>query len=176
MAALSIKAKAHRKAQQAEYRRANREAIRAYDKTRSATQKVKDRLKAYRIAHRKEVAAKMRAYKEANKEKLANDQKEYRKANPERHAEDENRRRARKHGADGSHTSSDAKRIRLVQGDKCAYCRARLNGRGHLDHIVAISRGGSNWPKNLQWVCALCNTRKHAKDPIEFAKAMGMLI
>jgi hypothetical protein len=78
MAALSIKAKAHRKAQQKEYRSANIERIRAYDKARSATQKVKDRLKEYRLSNCKHVAAKARAYKTAHKQKLANDQKEYR--------------------------------------------------------------------------------------------------
>jgi 5-methylcytosine-specific restriction endonuclease McrA len=88
----------------------------------------------------------------------------------------QNRRRARKIEAEGCHTVADMKRLRIKQGNRCAYCRVHLGRGSHLDHIVSLSKGGSNWPRNLQWLCLSCNSRKHARDPIEFARAAGMLI
>jgi 5-methylcytosine-specific restriction endonuclease McrA len=78
--------------------------------------------------------------------------------------------------AEGTHTDADISNIRKLQGGRCAYCRARLNGGGHLDHIQPLARGGTNWPANLQLTCQPCNNRKHAKDPITFAQGLGLLL
>lgn len=86
------------------------------------------------------------------------------------------RRRANKQAAVGSYTASDAATIRGLQKDRCGYCRVNLKGRGSLDHIVALANGGSNWPSNLQWLCRSCNSRKHTKDPIDFARQFGRLL
>lgn len=85
-------------------------------------------------------------------------------------------RRARVRGAEGTHTASDLQKIRMMQRDKCAYCRTNLSGGGQVDHIIALASGGSNWPSNLQFLCAQCNHSKNSKDPIEFARFTGRLI
>jgi 5-methylcytosine-specific restriction endonuclease McrA len=44
---------------------------------------------------------------------------------------------------------------------KCAHC-----GRPGLltvDHKIPLSRGGSNWPSNLQPLCFRCNVVKNDK-------------
>ena len=101
------------------------------------------------------------------------------------HANNLDRARANRHNrrsiersADGSHTASDIVRIRAAQRDRCAMpgCQIKLNGKGHLDHIIALSKGGSNWPNNLQFLCAPCNLSKHDRDPIEFAQSLGLLV
>lgn len=79
-------------------------------------------------------------------------------------------RRARLRGAEGSHNAADVLHILASQDYKCVYCGTCLKSGYDVDHIVAISRGGSNWPSNLQCLCANCNGRKWCKDHEEFAK------
>ena len=59
-----------------------------------------------------------------------------------------------------------------VQRSRCAnpFCRARLqdDGSTHLDHIVAIARGGTNATSNLQLLCAFCNQSKKDKTYGDF--------
>jgi 5-methylcytosine-specific restriction endonuclease McrA len=85
-------------------------------------------------------------------------------------------RRAREIGAEGTHTADDIDRIREAQRDRCACCRVKLHGGGHVYHIVALSKGGSNWPSNIQLLCEPCNLSKKAKDPIEFMQSRGKLL
>lgn len=86
------------------------------------------------------------------------------------------KRRARIRGAEGTFSTAETMRIRKQQKDRCAYCRSGLKGLGHLDHILAVAMGGSNWPRNLQWLCAPCNLSKGARDASDFARSRGLLI
>jgi 5-methylcytosine-specific restriction endonuclease McrA len=97
-------------------------------------------------------------------------------ANPDKRAASARRRRAASFKAEGSHTTADIQNIRREQRNMCAYCQCKLGRKGHLDHIVPLSRKGSNWPSNLQWLCAPCNLSKGAKDPTEFARSLGLLL
>jgi 5-methylcytosine-specific restriction endonuclease McrA len=76
----------------------------------------------------------------------------------------------------GRCTDEDKARIRSIQKDQCAYCRVKLNGAGEFDHIIPKARGGSNWPRNMQWLCCGCNNEKSALDPVDFARRRGLLI
>jgi len=96
--------------------------------------------------------------------------------NPEKSRVIRQAKRARKASATGSHSAADLARIRRQQKDRCAYCRAALRGGGHIDHIIALARGGSNGASNLQWLCPSCNSSKGAKDPITYAQSLGRLI
>lgn len=86
------------------------------------------------------------------------------------------KRRALKVSAEGSHSAEDIVALRSRQKDKCVYCKIRLKGKGHIDHIIALSNGGSDWPSNLQLLCAPCNLAKHNKHPIVFAQQKGLLL
>jgi 5-methylcytosine-specific restriction endonuclease McrA len=86
------------------------------------------------------------------------------------------RRRAKKKAAPGSFTANDLNRIRAAQRDRCAYCKKPLRKRGSLDHIKPLDSGGTNWPRNLQWLCRPCNSQKHTKDALDFAREIGNLL
>ena len=97
-------------------------------------------------------------------------------ANPRKRAEYETRRRARKAGADGDHTIDDVLAIGEAQGWKCHWCSKSVRKRYHVDHIIPLSKGGGNGPRNLCITCQPCNQSKHAKDPIDWARQLGRLL
>lgn len=47
-------------------------------------------------------------------------------------------------------------------------CGADLASAWQIDHIVPISRGGDNWPDNIQLLCPRCNQSKHNKTMDEW--------
>ena len=85
-------------------------------------------------------------------------------------------RRARLRGAAGSYTHKDVQEIHRLQCGKCAACRCSLKKGYEVDHIVPVSRGGSNSRKNIQLLCVRCNRSKWARDPIEYMQSLGMLV
>jgi len=85
------------------------------------------------------------------------------------------RRRARKLSADGRHTAADIQRLLKLQRGCCAACHKPMKTY-HVDHRIALSRGGSNHWTNLQLLHPRCNQEKHAKDPIRFMQSRGFLL
>lgn len=86
-------------------------------------------------------------------------------------------RRAMKARAEGIVTPEDIERIYRMQKGRCAYCRKKLGKIYERDHVIPLSKGGSNRPSNTQLVCRFkCNQRKRNKDPLVFARECGLLI
>lgn len=83
------------------------------------------------------------------------------------------RRKARKRNASGTHTAADILRIYNEQEGLCAYCGIRLFDEYHVDHIVPLSRGGSNAPDNLACACPDCNLSKSDKLVSEWIEVRG---
>ena len=46
---------------------------------------------------------------------------------------------------------------------KCADCKINVRRWNHVDHIVPLSKGGTNLRQNLQLLCPACNLAKGAK-------------
>jgi len=60
----------------------------------------------------------------------------------------------------GRHTPAEWRAILRKHGGKCAYCGS--NQDIHKDHIIPISRGGSDGADNIQPLCVHCNCSKWA--------------
>jgi 5-methylcytosine-specific restriction endonuclease McrA len=88
-----------------------------------------------------------------------------------------NRRRAQKHQSGGTHTAADLAEILKAQGNRCSYCRTSFDlVKKQVDHIVPLSLGGTNGRANLQYLCRSCNQSKNARDPITYARLIGLLL
>lgn len=99
-----------------------------------------------------------------NKKKRLDYGREWRRNNPEKAKVVSNRRRARQLQAEGSHTSEELKSLWKQQGGRCVYCGCKLTTKyRHLDHVIPLSRGGTNWISNLAWACPSCNSAKGNK-------------
>lgn len=101
---------------------------------------------------------------------------EWQRKNPEKNAAKARNRRSRESGVEGKHTADEVKSLLVRQKGKCAYCHRPIRKKYHADHIVAIVNGGTNWISNIQLLCQPCNNQKHAKDPIVYARQIGLLL
>ena len=170
------------KARQAKYRAANREKRREYNAKYMAANKEKisaQRAKFY-IENATRLCDRQRKYYENNVERISLVKNKWYLANRERFYSYVRNRKAKKKAAAGKHTHKDVADLFTKQRGKCVYCKEKLVKSGsnkfHVDHIIPLSKGGSNWPHNIQLLCRPCNQRKHATDPIEWAQRIGFLI
>ncbi len=154
-------------------REANREGVRRYNKTEKA------RAKQRRFAkkHPEKARENMRQWRQNNPEKARAGDFRWKKNNPDKLRAIKHRARAKRLGANGTHTSTDVADIRKLQRNRCARCRESLKGKkAHIDHIIALARGGSNDRKNIQILCASCNISKNARDPLDDMRRLGRLL
>lgn len=150
------------------------------DRQRKYHKSNRDRLiKAMRERRKRNIdsaLAKSRSYYAKNKQKILEKYKEYALRNPEIVRQAKRNRKARSKNAQGHHTKDDIQRILKDQKHKCANCLCDVSGGYHVDHIMPLKLGGTNWPDNLQILCPTCNLRKNAKHPIDWAQENGRLL
>jgi len=104
-----------------------------------------------------------RDWRQRNIELARQQDRDWQKNNRDKDAVKSRRRRALKANAPGSHTATDIDCLYINQRGLCAYCSTPLHGNYHVDHVIPLSRGGSNNPDNLVLACATCNTSKGDK-------------
>ena len=51
-----------------------------------------------------------------------------------------------------------------IQNNNCPYCSNNMKNDIHIDHIIPLSKNGSNKVHNLILCCSYCNLRKNAKE------------
>lgn len=96
-------------------------------------------------------------------------QKAWRATNPEKVRAYMENYRARKAASDGQHTGDDVAAKYREQRGHCHWCWTALNGVYEVDHVIPLSKGGSNGAANICCSCTFCNRSKADKMPWEFA-------
>jgi 5-methylcytosine-specific restriction endonuclease McrA len=83
--------------------------------------------------------------------------------------------------APGEYTAEDILRLDVLQDSRCYFCGSEfvsLNGKKtfEIDHLRALTSGGSNWPNNLALVCKPCNTAKYKLSERRFWARLAIRI
>ena len=140
--------------------------------------KRRENYKKYYETHREEINKKTRKRREASREEYNKQERERRALNPEpsRKAarKSSNKRRAQK--LENGHIPYSETQVLTLYGTACHLCNLPINleasrkaGIGdwrnglHMDHVLPISKGGSDTLENVRPTHAACNLRKNNK-------------
>ena len=122
--------------------------------------------RAWGVANRERKQANVRRWKEANPERYKEIQKRAARKWGQTHRDTaraiSQRRRSRKINATGTHGRHDIQYLKDTQ-KSCLCGDSFAKVKSTIDHVVPLSRGGSNWLSNLQLLCQPCNDSKHNK-------------
>lgn len=80
--------------------------------------------------------------------------------------------RAKRLGTPGEFSKRDLAEKFREQNGKCYYCECDIGAAKdkpwNVEHLIPLSRGGTNFPDNIAVSCATCNFSKATKTPWEF--------
>lgn len=125
--------------------------------------------------HRKNHPEVSKKYRDNNKEYVNELSRNWRLSNPERfksnikkhyelhkseYIQRAKSRRSRILGAEGSFTLEDWNNLVKSYGNKCLCCGKKFKILTQ-DHVIPLSKGGTNWITNIQPLCKSCNSKKH---------------
>jgi 5-methylcytosine-specific restriction endonuclease McrA len=100
--------------------------------------------------------------------KVRQSKQNWERNNPDKKLANTRNRRARLKGATGKHTAEDVAKQFASQKGCCWHCGLPINGTFHVDHLIPVSRGGSNDARNIVISCPSCNLSKSDKLPHEW--------
>jgi len=131
-------------------------------------EKARQKSRRYRERHPDLIQDSLMQYREGHRKYFREYMRTYRDARPEYVYRCRAIRRARKADAEGHHTLSDVKEQYVAQGGRCWWCDCDLGNIYHADHVIPLSRGGSDAPDNIVVTCPACNLSKNDKLPHEW--------
>lgn len=121
--------------------------------------------KAYRDAYQKQVAQRQHEWYLQNADRIAQENQERRRQFPEwrrlSNARMKKARRRRKKNAQGSHDHLEFIALCEYYGNRCLCCGKEKNLTE--DHIIPLSKNGTDYISNIQPLCRSCNARKHTR-------------
>lgn len=157
-------------AKQREWNAANRDQIRAAARERH--QRIKPEANAARRALyiKRDEARLARERRAADPAAYCAAQRAYRAENRAKVAVWDSTKCAKRRGAEGRHTAVDVQDHYNSQAGCCYWCGVAVGSTYHVDQVIPLARGGTNWPSNIVVACPSCNPHKHAKLPEEWVQ------
>jgi 5-methylcytosine-specific restriction endonuclease McrA len=169
-----------------EWRVRNAEKLKSYNK--EWYQVNKEPVKQYRRIHRERDLQVRKVWLKANPDKKIEYDRRYarrhpdamkqylrawNKAHPESMLVQKHRRRARKAQNGGKYTRREWLALCAEYDNRCLCCGRQAPGiRLQVDHVIPISRGGTNDISNIQPLCAECNRVKFT-DSTDYRRPKG---
>jgi 5-methylcytosine-specific restriction endonuclease McrA len=127
-----------------------------------------------RDANRERYDEYQREWVKANHEKVRATDKRWSVKHPDAVRRKRHNRRTRITGNGGTYTLKELNAQFEKQEGFCYYCGellyASFDKEVHVDHMIPLSRGGSNSIENIVLSCATCNLEKNTKTSDEYLK------
>jgi 5-methylcytosine-specific restriction endonuclease McrA len=131
----------------------------------SNPEKMRGKVREWSKQNREKIKIRQRRYRDENREAVRARQRRFYENNPDKTHEYNNRRRAIRRGNGGKYTIQQWEALCEFYGNVCLCCGIHANdtpeGKLSPDHVVPLSRGGSNDISNIQPLCYKCNLQKH---------------
>jgi 5-methylcytosine-specific restriction endonuclease McrA len=106
----------------------------------------------------------VKEWREKNPEKAKENRRNWAKNNPEKNKISHINNLTKRRKAVGSFTLGEWELVKKQYGNTCPACnKPEPIIKLTVDHIIPLSKGGSNWIENIQPLCGPCNTRKFTK-------------
>ena len=119
---------------------------------------IKEQKHASYLRTRDYVLAKAKQYRDKHKEQVYETIQRWKHRSPDRVAHYSAHAYAKRKGADGSHTDAEWQMYLAMAEHKCLACGS--DGLLTKDHILPLTKGGTDHIHNIQPLCQSCNSRK----------------
>jgi 5-methylcytosine-specific restriction endonuclease McrA len=127
------------------------------------TEQISEYKKKWSADNEEKVAASERAYYERTRDEVIARSEKWAESNPEKvrqaKANNSRKRRAARHASSGSFTAEEFRALCANYGNKCLAC-GDAEAALEADHVVPLTKGGSDDIGNIQPLCGSCNRKK----------------
>lgn len=145
-------------------------------------EKIRERRRKWRVDHLEAMHEQDRRYSAEHADRARERARKWAVEHPEKRREIQRRYHVSERGRASTVARKHTRRVRLngitltiatilelkaEYGGICPYCNSPIM-KGHIDHVHAVSRGGTNERENLVWVCQRCNHQKRDMSLIQF--------
>lgn len=116
----------------------------------------------YKQSHRKQAADKTAEWRKENPERAKASTKLWNETHKDKIKIHHKNRKARVRNAEGYFTELEWNQLVEKYNHKCLWCGTQ-DKELTADHIIPITKGGTNYIDNIQPLCGSCNSKKHTK-------------